>query len=158
MAISSRSAAFLFLIFFFNTASTYSSIICPDFISSWPLIIFFVYIGLWVILGGVYLADSLNVFFFHLKSHPSWLAAHVLSALFFLLISFNVSHSIFDFRSSTEFLILSIWPWIHGNCSFCLVLNSYFWAFLTFFAHQYLLGFFYFVRILFKIILFFPVS
>ena len=46
-----------------------------------------------------------------------------LKVLFFLLISFTVGHTIWDCLSSTEFLILLIWPWMYSICSLCAYLS-----------------------------------
>ena len=98
--------------------------------SCWLSIIFV--IGLSVTLGdfpSCFLKSS-----FHICIHSSWLAAFslTLEVLFPLLTSFTVCHVIRDYLSSTEFLTLWIWPWMHSICSFWYALISSFCAFLSF--------------------------
>ena len=56
---------------------------------------------------------------FHLSNLSSWMVAlnFTLEMLFIPLISFTVYHANRDCLFSTEFLILSIWPWMYSNCS-----------------------------------------
>ena len=113
--ISLRPVAFLFLILFSTTLSSWVN--SPNFMSCWLLIIFV--IGLFVTLDfpNIYLKCS-----FH-RCIRSWLVAFslALEVLFFLLTSFTVCHAIrecLSFLSSTGFLILLIWPWIYSIFSF----------------------------------------
>ena len=124
--ISSRLAAFLFLIFVFTMSS--SCINCP----SWLLIIFM--IGLSVTLG--YFPSKFLKCSFHKCLHSFWLAAFsfALEVLFLLLTSFTVCHTIQDCLSSTKFLILLIWSWMYSVCSFKYALVSSLCAFLSFWA------------------------
>ena len=97
--------------FFFNTALCSSSVNYP----CWLLIIFV--IGISVISGGFpnrFLKCS-----FHFCILSFWLAAFsfVLKVLFLSFPSFTVCHDIHDCLSSTEVLILLIWPWIHSSYS-----------------------------------------
>ena len=111
--ISSRPAAFLFLIFV-STTSNSSWVNCPCLMSS--LLIIFV-IVLSVTLGNFpsrFLKCS-----FHMCI-CSRLAAFsfALEVLVLLFTSFTVCHTIWDCLSSTEFVILLIWPWMYSICSF----------------------------------------
>ena len=54
--------------------------------------------------------------------------------LFLLLTSFTVCHAIRDCLSSTEFLILLIWPWMYSIYSFCNIFIRWFCVFLSFWA------------------------
>ena len=122
--ISSRPAAFLFLIFVSTTSSS-SWINCPSLISYWLLIIFIIDLS-------VTLGDFLSRFLkcsFHISIHSSGLAAFslALNVFFLLLTLFTVCHVIWDCLSSTESLILLIWFWMYSICFFCNALIS-FWA------------------------------
>ena len=102
-----RAADFLLLIF--STASSSSSINSPNLMSSWSLIIYSVSLS----------ADSWNVLFINEVFLLGW----QLSKYFFLpLTSFTIFHAIHDCLSSTEFLILLIWPWMYSTCCFWYVL------------------------------------
>ena len=112
--IFSRPATFQLLIFL-STMLSSSSVNWPSFMSSWLLIIFM--IGLSVTLGEFpsrFLKCS-----FHFCILSSWLATFgfTLEMLFFLFTSFIVCHTIYNYLSSTECLILLIWPWMY-SCSF----------------------------------------
>ena len=103
--ISSRPTAFLFFIFV-STASSSSWVNYPSLISSRLSIIFV--IGLCITLRDFpsrFLKCS-----FHMCVRSSWPAdfSFALEVLFFLLTSFTVCHTIRDFLSSREFLILLI--------------------------------------------------
>ena len=118
--ISSRPAAFLFLIFV-RTTSRSSCVNCPSLRSSWSLMIFV--IGSFVTLKGSprrFVKWSLH------ECICSYLAAFslTLEVLFLLLTSYTVCHAIRYCLSSTEFLILLIWSWMYSVCSFRHVLDS----------------------------------
>ena len=122
-------------------------------ISSWLLIIF-----------GIDLSVTLGEFpsrFSKCSFHScisSCLAAFsfVLNVVFLLLSSFIVCHSIRDCLSSTKFLILLIWLCMY-SCSFLYVLVLSGFSYAS--AHWHLLGFFYYVRILFsRYVAFFPTT
>ena len=103
--ISSRPAAFLFLIFESTTFSS-SRVNCPSLMSSWLLKIFVV--GSFVTLGDFpsrFLKCS-----FHVCIRSFWLAAFslALGVLFLLYTSITVCHVIRDCLSSTEVLIFLI--------------------------------------------------
>ena len=55
-----------------------------------------------------------------------WFAPNV---LFLSLTSFTVCHTNYDCLSSTESLILLIWPWVYSWCSLGYVLVRSHWAF-----------------------------
>ena len=100
-------------------------------------------IGLLVTLGNFpsrYLKCS-----FHFCIRSSWLVAFssALEMLFLLLTSFTVCHAVQGCLSSTEFLILLIWPWMYSICSFWYVSICSLYAFLSFWA----LGSLYYVGI-----------
>ena len=61
----------------------------------------------------------LEMFFLFLYS---WMTTFslALKELFPFLTSFTVCHAIHDCLSSTQFLILLIWPWMYSHCSFYL--------------------------------------
>ena len=103
-----------------------------------PLLIFWS-VSLWFQKG--FQADS--EMFIQLQKY-SWLTAlsFALDVLFFRLTSLTVSHAIRDYLSPTEFLILSIWPWMYTNYSFWYVLVSSFWNFQSFCAFAFV-GFLY---------------
>ena len=103
--ISSKPAAFIFLIFL-STISSSSCVNCPSLMSSGLLIIFV--IGLFVTLGDF--PSRFPKCFFHSCICSSWLAAFslALAVLFLLLTSSTVCHAILDCLSSTESLILVI--------------------------------------------------
>ena len=70
---------------------------------------------------------------FHFWSLSSCLAAFsfAFEVFFLLLTSFTIFHTIHDCLSSTEFLILFIWPWMYSSCSYLVCVSSL-WAFLSF--------------------------
>ena len=129
LVVIHRLAIFLFLIFVCTTWGS-SWINCSSLMSSWLLIIFM--IGLSVTLGDFprrYVKCS-----FYMCICSFWLAAFslALEELFLLLTSFTVRHAIWDCLSSTEFLILLIWPWMYSICSFWYALIYSLCAFLSF--------------------------
>ena len=93
-----RSAAFL-LLTFFNIASSSSFVICPSFMSSWPLLI--CWIGFLVISGG-FPSKFLKCSFHFMDGCFS------VAVLFLPLTSFTVCHTNGDYSSSTDFLILLV--------------------------------------------------
>ena len=120
-SISSKPAAFLFLIFLSNTLGS-SRINCQSLMSSGLLRIF-------VIGSSVTLGDSPNTFLkccFCTCICSSWVEAFSLALMvhFLLLTSFTVCHAMLDYLSSTESLILLIWFWMYCVCSFRYALFS----------------------------------
>ena len=113
-SISSRPAAFLFLIFL-STKSSSSRVNCLSLMSSWLPLLFVT--GSSVTFGGF--PSKFSKSSFHRCIRSSWLAAFslALAELFLLLTSFIVCHVILDYLSSTESLILLIWSWVHSVCS-----------------------------------------
>ena len=97
--------------------------------STWRLIIFV--LG-WSITLGEFPSKFLKCSF-DICIRSSLLSAFsfALEVLFLLLTSFIVCHAIRGYLSSTEFLILLIWPWMY---SFCYVFVSSLCAFLSFCA------------------------
>ena len=86
---------------------------------------------------SVTLGDFPSRFFkhsFHMCIRSSWQAAFslALDVLFLLLTSFTVCDAVWSCLSSTEFLILLIWPWMYSICSFWYALISSLSAFLRF--------------------------
>ena len=139
--ISSRPAAFLFLIFLSTESS--SCVNCPSLMSSWLQIIFA--IGSSVTFWG-FPSEFLKSYFY-VRSRSSGLVA--LAVLFLLLILFTACHTILDCLSSTVSLILLIWFCMYSVCSFTYTLVSSFCAFLSFWA-LILVGFLLFQRIRFS--------
>ena len=96
--------------------SSFSSILSLSLMSSW----------LWIVLS-VRLSRISRVFpsrflkcSFHFKSLFSWLTAFTfaLEVLFYSFFSFTFWHANCDCLSSTEFLILLMWPWMYSSFSF----------------------------------------
>ena len=102
--ISSRPAAFLFLIFV-STMLSSSWAYCPSLMSSWLLIIF----GLSVTLREFPSRFLKCSFYICIRSTRLADFSLALKALLLLLTSFTVCHAIWDCLS-TEFLILLICP------------------------------------------------
>ena len=95
------------------------------------LLIIFV-IGSCVTFGGF--PSKFSKCFFHNCIRSSWLVAFSLAFAehFLLLTSFTIYHTIQDYLSSTESLILSIWFCMYSVCSFRYMLANSFCAFLSF--------------------------
>ena len=110
-----RLVTFLLLIFS-SLASRSSSVNCPSLMLSWLLLHF--WIGLSVI-WGVFLSRFLKCSF-HFGSLSPLLKAFSFApdVLFLLLTSFTICHSLRNCLFSTEFLLLSIWPWMYSKCPF----------------------------------------
>ena len=128
--ISSRPAAFLFLIFL-STMSNSSCINSPSLMSSDLLMIF-------VIGSSLTLENFPSRFLkccFHKCIHSYWLAAFslALTMLFLLLTSFTVCHAILDCLSSIKSIILLIWSWMYFVCSFkvCVIQFALCFKFLS---------------------------
>ena len=126
--ISSRPAAFPFLIFVITTSRS-SCVDCPSLMSSWSLITFV--IGLSLTLRGFpsrFLKCS-----FHMCIHSFWLATFslALEVRFLLFISFTICHTIRDCPSSNEILIPLIWLWMYSIYSFWFVFISSLCAFVS---------------------------
>ena len=136
--ISSRPAAFLFLIFLSTKSSSYC-VNSPSLMSNCLLIILVT--GSCVTFGGF--PSKFSKCCFHRCICSFWMVAFSLAfaELFLLFTSFIVFHAILDYLSSTESLILSIWFCMHSVCSFRYVLIHSFCAFLSFRALV-LVGFF----------------
>ena len=105
--ISSRPAAFLFLIF---DSTTWSSSCVISLMSCWSLMI--------SLIGSSVISFNFPRRFLKCSFHKcscSWLAAFslALEVFFLLLTSFTVCHVIWDCPSSTKFLILLIWSWMY---------------------------------------------
>ena len=62
--------------------------------------------------------------------------------LFLHLVLFTVCYAHRHFLSSTDFLILLIWPWMYFSVSFLNALVSYLLAFLISFTDVYFVVFF----------------
>ena len=135
-SISSSTTAFLFIIFLSTESS--SCVNCPSLISNCLLIIFM--IGSCVTFGGF--PSKFLKCCFHSCIHSSWLVAFSLAfrVLFLLFTSFTVYHTILDWLSSSESLIL-IWFCMYAVHSFRYMLANSFFAFLSFRALV-LVGFF----------------
>ena len=127
--ISSRSAAFLFLIFL-STESSSFRVNGPSLMSNCFLII--------LVIGGF--PSRFSKCCFHSFILSCWFVAFSLAfvGLFFLLTTFIVCHAILSF---TESLILSIWFCTYSVCSFRYMLANSFCAFFSFRAFVFL-GFF----------------
>ena len=115
VCISSRPAAFLFLIFV-STMSNSSCVNSPSLMSSWLVIIF-------MMNSSVTLGDFPGRFLkcsFLKCICSSWLAIFslALAVLFLLLASFTICHAFRDWIFSIEFLKWLILSWMYSLYSF----------------------------------------
>ena len=120
--ISTRQTAFLFLVF---ACSSWVNL--PNLMYSWLFIIF---VMGFIVSLGIFQMDSWNFPFTSIFVPLDRLVLVYLSRCpsFHSLLLLSVT------LSSTEFLILHIWPWMYSICSFFDVLISSLFALLSFWA------------------------
>ena len=138
VGISSKPAAFLFLIFLSSKLSS-SRVNGPSLMSNCFLII--LVIGSCVTFGGFPSRFTKCCFHSFIRSCKLVAFSLALVVLFLQLSSFIVCYTILDCLSSAESLILSIWFFMYSVCSFRYMLAYSFSAFFSFRAFV-LVGFF----------------